>query len=137
MIFQEPQPGPLLPKGEHYFTIGWKQVKPFFFYNSYLLIQDATDMACAQTIQETALHLRTPLRVLFVSRCMCTRTLSFKTVTPYLCIGTEHNRDTGFNLSKRQILVQFLAEHLAWPCTGLDINGEYTGILVYPTVFQD
>jgi hypothetical protein len=26
VIFQEPRPGPKLPKGEHYLTIGWKQV---------------------------------------------------------------------------------------------------------------
>lgn len=26
VIFQQPRPGPLLPKGEHYMTIGWKQV---------------------------------------------------------------------------------------------------------------
>jgi len=25
-IFQEPRPGPKLPKGEHYLTIGWKQI---------------------------------------------------------------------------------------------------------------
>ncbi|TDL30024.1 MFS general substrate transporter [Rickenella mellea] len=25
-IFQEPRPGPRLPKGEHYLTIGWKQI---------------------------------------------------------------------------------------------------------------
>ncbi|KZV88829.1 MFS general substrate transporter [Exidia glandulosa HHB12029] len=25
-IFQQPRPGPPLPKGEHYFTIGWKQI---------------------------------------------------------------------------------------------------------------
>ncbi|CAK5263395.1 unnamed protein product, partial [Mycena citricolor] len=25
-IFQEPRPGPPLPKGEHYITIGWKQI---------------------------------------------------------------------------------------------------------------
>lgn len=26
VIFQQPRPGPSLPKGEHYLTIGWKQV---------------------------------------------------------------------------------------------------------------
>lgn len=26
VIFQQPRPGPPLPKGEHYMTIGWKQV---------------------------------------------------------------------------------------------------------------
>jgi hypothetical protein len=26
VVFQEPRPGPGLPKGEHYLTIGWKQV---------------------------------------------------------------------------------------------------------------
>lgn len=26
VIFQQPRPGPPLPKGEHYVTIGWKQV---------------------------------------------------------------------------------------------------------------
>lgn len=25
-IFQNPRPGPKLPKGENYFTIGWKQI---------------------------------------------------------------------------------------------------------------
>ncbi|TFK46944.1 MFS general substrate transporter [Heliocybe sulcata] len=25
-IFQQPRPGPPLPKGEHYFTVGWKQI---------------------------------------------------------------------------------------------------------------
>ncbi|KAF8633811.1 hypothetical protein AX17_004353 [Amanita inopinata Kibby_2008] len=25
-VFQEPRPGPPIPKGEHYFTIGWKQI---------------------------------------------------------------------------------------------------------------
>ena len=27
VIFQQPRPGPPLPKGEHYLTIGWKQVR--------------------------------------------------------------------------------------------------------------
>ena|SRR5712671_2851356 len=27
VIFQQPRPGPKLPKGEHYLTIGWKQVR--------------------------------------------------------------------------------------------------------------
>ena len=26
VVFQQPRPGPKLPKGENYFTIGWKQV---------------------------------------------------------------------------------------------------------------
>lgn len=26
VIFQQPRPGPRLPKGENYITIGWKQV---------------------------------------------------------------------------------------------------------------
>ncbi|KAG1815769.1 vacuole effluxer Atg22 like-domain-containing protein [Suillus subaureus] len=26
VVFQEPRPGPKLPKGEHYLTIGWKQI---------------------------------------------------------------------------------------------------------------
>ncbi|GBE79835.1 MFS general substrate transporter [Sparassis crispa] len=26
VIFQEPRPGPSLPKGEHYLTVGWKQI---------------------------------------------------------------------------------------------------------------
>lgn len=26
VIFQQPRPGPPLPKGEHYLTVGWKQV---------------------------------------------------------------------------------------------------------------
>ena len=93
-------------------------------------------MGCAQTIQKTASHLRIPLRVLFASRCMCARTV-IQNVGTYVCTGTEHNRDAGFNLSKRQILVQFLAKHLSWPCTSLDIDGEYAGILVYPTILQD
>jgi hypothetical protein len=28
VIFQQPRPGPPLPKAEHYITIGWKQVCP-------------------------------------------------------------------------------------------------------------
>ena len=27
VVFQQPRPGPKLPKGENYFTIGWKQVR--------------------------------------------------------------------------------------------------------------
>lgn len=26
VIFQQPRPGPPLPKGEHYIAVGWKQV---------------------------------------------------------------------------------------------------------------
>jgi hypothetical protein len=31
VIFQQHRPGPPLPKGESYLTIGWKQVSPFQF----------------------------------------------------------------------------------------------------------
>ena len=27
VVYQQPRPGPKLPKGEHYLTIGWKQVR--------------------------------------------------------------------------------------------------------------
>jgi hypothetical protein len=29
VIFQQPRPGPKLPKGERYLTIGWKQVRHY------------------------------------------------------------------------------------------------------------
>jgi hypothetical protein len=68
VIFQEPRHGPPLPEGEHYLTIGWKQVKLFVF-NCVSLIRYPIDLACAQTIQETTVHLCIPVRILSVGRC--------------------------------------------------------------------
>ena len=34
VIFQQPRPGPPLPKGESYLTIGWKQVSSLKHLNS-------------------------------------------------------------------------------------------------------
>ena len=40
VVYQQPRPGPKLPKGEHYLTIGWKQVRtmrePFSFTNLFV-----------------------------------------------------------------------------------------------------
>jgi hypothetical protein len=63
------------------------------------------------------------------------RVISRLLETHRLCIGIEHDRNSGFHLSKRQILVQFLAKHLPWAYTSLGIDGEHARILVYPTVF--
>ena len=38
VVFQQPRPGPKLPKGENYFTIGWKQVRGLNLLASFLLI---------------------------------------------------------------------------------------------------
>lgn len=71
VIFEQPRPGPKLPKGEHYFTIGWKQVCGFISHLLYSLPSIfLIDLGCFETVQETAKYLRILALVLPSSRCM-------------------------------------------------------------------
>ena len=70
VVYQQPRPGPKLPKGESYLTIGWKQVptqrlSAFLDTASYSQL----DMDGLEAIQESALHIHIPVR--FLSPCRC------------------------------------------------------------------
>lgn len=70
VVYQQPRPGPKLPKGESYLTIGWKQV-PIHHLSAFLDTASycQLDMDGLESIQETALHIHIPVRFLPPCRC--------------------------------------------------------------------
>jgi len=70
VVYQQPRPGPKLPKGESYLTIGWKQV-PTQLLSAFLdtVSYSQLDMDGLEAIRETALHIHIPVRFLPPCRC--------------------------------------------------------------------
>ena len=60
VIFQQPRPGPNLPKGESYLTIGWKQVRNSFFQLS--SADRKLDLCRFEGVQEITIHIHLSIR---------------------------------------------------------------------------
>ena len=61
VVFQQPRPGLPLPKGAHYVTIGWKQVRLSQYQHvartRTCLNHDLIDLGCAPAIQTAPIHI--------------------------------------------------------------------------------
>ena len=77
VIFLQPRPGPKLPEGESYLTIGWKQVRGHFVL-LHLLAYFELDLCCFEGVQEIAIHIY----------------LSTGTLSPVGCRCSHHNKHT-------------------------------------------
>lgn len=120
VIFQQPRPGPSLPKGEHYLTVGWKQIwvaltqfkkLPYTFV--YLL----------------AFFLLADVRLSSYGFPNCSYV--------YLKSGFEHNWNACINLSEREVSLLVPAEHVPRIVSGYHVHRKHFGLLVYPTSLED
>jgi len=103
VIYQQPRPGPKLPKGESYLTIGWKQV----IYLTFLLTRTLflVDWGCLETIQENPSHIHILIRLFPSLRCLCYshHIRICQCEVDIFCQsrpGPEHDRYTGGHLSE-------------------------------------
>lgn len=69
VIFQEPRPGPALPKGESYLTIGWKQIwialkqykklpYTFIYLFAFFLLADVSISSFSEVNSQLSYHLQ-------------------------------------------------------------------------------
>ena len=69
VIYQCPRPGPPLPKGESYLTIGWKQVNKRFYGLKCSMFTLISDLGSSQDLQIPPVHLCVPFCLFPVGRC--------------------------------------------------------------------
>ncbi|KAI6127431.1 autophagy-related protein 22-like protein [Pisolithus croceorrhizus] len=92
-IYQLPRPGPPLPKGEHYFTIGWKQVRirPFGFLNSTLMAFIYEIWAAVKTYK----HL--PYTFVYLVAYFLLADVSIPALDPYMITNDSSHTLQGLN----------------------------------------
>lgn len=69
VIYQTPRPGPPLPKGESYLTIGWKQVTKWFYDLKRGMITSSSDLGSSQDLQISSIYLCVSRRLFPLGRC--------------------------------------------------------------------
>ena len=62
VLFQQPRPGPNLPKGESYLTIGWKQVRKAKVSFQLSCADRKLDFCRFEKLQEITIHIRLSIR---------------------------------------------------------------------------
>jgi hypothetical protein len=120
-IYQEPRHGPPLPKGEHYLTIGWKQVG---VVSSNDPLADSTNCVTMQILEAFRHYKRLPYTFIYlfafflladVRRFSVCENLTF---ADKALAGAQYDRDARFNMSERQIPVLVPREYISWACAG-------------------
>ena len=120
VIFQQPRPGPPLPKGEHYVTIGWKQI--WIAMKQY------------KKLPYTFIYLVAFFLLADVRRFHASRTMTFLSRRN---AGSQYHRDAGFHMSERQVPVLVLAEHVPGPVSSNYVHHQHARLLVHPAVLED
>ena len=69
VIYQLPRPGPALPKGTNYLTVGWKQVVECFFDLKLGPFTSSSDLDSSQDLQIPAIYLCVSVFVFSLVRC--------------------------------------------------------------------
>ena len=70
VTFQQPRPGPPIPKGSLYLTVGWTQVGFSVVAILIALFKLLLDLDSPGSVQETSVHLYLPLFLLSSCGCM-------------------------------------------------------------------
>jgi hypothetical protein len=99
VIYQQPRPGPKLPKGESYLTIGWKQVhnRQFFLVSHLILNQIWVTSKQYKKLPYTFTYLIAFFLLADVRRIPSVYdNLDLRR----LCLGFEHNWNAGDHLSE-------------------------------------
>ena len=125
VIYQQPRPGPPLPKGESYLTIGWKQVSPASAHSvSFLLmhIHIIADLDCIEAIQKTTLYVHLPFRFFFARGCKFPHCVTIVSLFQRNVLGFQHNWHACIDLPERQVHILISAEYLLGPGAGNHIH---------------
>lgn len=140
VIFQQPRPGPPLPKGESYFTIGWKQV--FHHVDFAVAVVHRPITFCYRYGQRSG-HTGNFHTHLFTF-CHASCYQMFVIYSPLFAsshslprIGFVYNFIARPDLPEREVQVLLSAKYVPWPCAGHHVCVGDIRILVYSTVLED